>query len=127
MTQKTSNTTANASIAQAQYKAMAAVGEKAKTWSETSHKKATDELYALLAECYAVTLQTRAQSAAVMRELNKLLVEKHLKFNDGTKLETKVVRVVFGRGGSVCLNRFWAFLKWFSALVTPLPHLAVAD
>jgi hypothetical protein len=31
------------------------------------------------------------------------------------------------RGGSVCLNRFWAFLKWFSALVTPLPHLAVAD
>lgn len=31
------------------------------------------------------------------------------------------------RGGSVCLNSFWAFLKWFSALVTPLPHLAVAD
>jgi hypothetical protein len=99
MTQKTSNTRANASIAQAQYKAMAAVGEKAKTWGETSHKKATDELYALLAECYAVTLQTRAQSAAVMRELNKLLVEKHLKFNDGTKLETKVVRVVFGNIG----------------------------
>jgi hypothetical protein len=31
------------------------------------------------------------------------------------------------RGGSVCLNSFWAFLKWFSALVTPLPYLAVAD
>jgi hypothetical protein len=31
------------------------------------------------------------------------------------------------RGGSVCLNRFQGFLKWFSALVTPLPHLAVAD
>jgi len=23
------------------------------------------------------------------------------------------------RGGSVCLNRFWAFSKWFSALVKP--------
>jgi hypothetical protein len=31
------------------------------------------------------------------------------------------------RGGSVCLNRFRAFLKWFSALVTPLPRLAAAD
>ena len=34
-----------------------------------------------------------------MRELNKLLVDKGLKFNDGTKLETKVVRVVFGNIG----------------------------
>jgi hypothetical protein len=31
------------------------------------------------------------------------------------------------RGGSVCLNRFWAFLKLFSALVMPLPRLAGAD
>ena len=34
-----------------------------------------------------------------MRELNKLLVAKGLTFNDGTKLETKVVRVVFGNIG----------------------------
>ncbi len=31
------------------------------------------------------------------------------------------------RGGSDCLNRFRAFLKWISASVTPLPRLAVAD
>jgi hypothetical protein len=79
--------------------AMAAVAKKAKTWNDTSYKKATDELYRLLAECYSVTLTTRAQSTAVMRELNKLLVAKGLTFNDGTKLETKVVRVVFGNIG----------------------------
>lgn len=99
MTKTVSKTTANASIAQAQYKAMAAVAKKVKTWNDTSYKKATDELYALLAECYSVTLTTRAQSTSVMRELNKLLVEKGLTFNDGTKLETKVVRVVFGNIG----------------------------
>jgi hypothetical protein len=99
MKKTASKTTANASIAQAQYKAMAAVAKKVKTWNDTSYKKATDELYALLAECYSVTLTTRAQSTAVMRELNKLLVEKGLTFNDGTKLETKVVRVAFGNIG----------------------------
>lgn len=99
MTKTASKTTANASIAQAQYKAMAAVAKKVKTWNDTSYKKATDDLYALLAECYSVTLTTRAQSTAVMRELNKLLVEKGLTFNDGTKLETKVVRVAFGNIG----------------------------
>ena len=78
---------------------MTAVAKKAKTWNDTSYKKATDELYKLLAECYSVTLTTRAQSTAVMRELNKLLVAKGLTFNDGTKLETKVVRVVFGNIG----------------------------
>jgi hypothetical protein len=30
------------------------------------------------------------------------------------------------RGGSDCLNRFLAFYKWFSALVTPLPLGALA-
>ena len=99
MTKTSAKTTANASIAQAKYKAMAAVAKKVKTWNDTSYKKATDELYALLAECYSVTLTTRAQSTAVMRELNKLLVDKGLTFNDGTKLETKVVRVVFGNIG----------------------------
>jgi len=59
--------------------------EESKTWNDTSYKKATDELYKLLAECYSVTLTTRAQSTAVMRELNKLLVAKGLTFNDGTK------------------------------------------
>ena len=84
MTKTSAKTTANASIAQAQYKAMAAVAKKVKTWNDTSYKKATDELYALLAECYSVTLTTRAQSTAVMRELNKLLVDKGLTFNHCT-------------------------------------------
>ena len=63
-------TSANASIAQAQYKAMTAVAKKVKTWNDTSYKKATDELYALLAECYSVTLTTRAQSTAVTERVN---------------------------------------------------------
>ena len=52
MKKTASKTTANVTIAQAQYKAMAAVAKKVKTWNDTSYKKATDELYALLAECY---------------------------------------------------------------------------
>ena len=30
------------------------------------------------------------------------------------------------RGGSVDLNRFWAFSKWFSGLITPLRLGALA-
>ena len=41
MTKTSAKKTANASIAQAQYKAMIAVAKKAKTWSDTSYKKAT--------------------------------------------------------------------------------------
>ena len=60
MTKTSAKTTANASIAQAQYKAMTAVAKKVKTWNDASYKKVTDELYTLLAECYSVTLTTRA-------------------------------------------------------------------
>ncbi len=41
--------------------------------------------------------------------------------------ELYFVSAVALRGGSVCLNSFWAFLKCFSALVMPLPRLAPAD
>lgn len=93
---KTNNTIANALTAQQHYETMCKVAKKAKTWNDSTYKKANDELYALLSECYSVTADIRAQSTAVVRELNTLLRDKGLTFNDGTRLETKVVRVVFG-------------------------------
>jgi hypothetical protein len=44
-----------------------------------------------------------------------------------TTRDADAYQQAIARGGSVCLNRFQGFLKWFSALVTPLPHLAAAD
>ena len=95
-TTKAQKTAANAQSAQQHYKALLEIAEKAALWHSTSYKKATDELYALLSECYSSLAVMRNDSTAMVRELNKLLLENGLKFNDGTRLETKVVRVVFG-------------------------------
>ena len=81
------------------YEALCAIAVRATDWNETAYKTATEQLFALLAECYAETANIRAASVTVMRNLNKLLKAKRLVFNDGTRLETKVVRVVFGNIG----------------------------
>lgn len=75
------------------------IAHKAETWNSTSYKKATDELYALLSECYSCAADVREQGTGVARELNHLLRAHKIPFNDGTKLETKVVRMVFGNIG----------------------------
>lgn len=85
--------------AQQHYDAMLKIADKAATWHSTSYKKATDELYALLSECYAAVADIRSQGTAMVRELNKVLTANGITFNDGTRLETKVVRVVFGNIG----------------------------
>ncbi len=82
--------------AQHHYVTLLSIADKATVWNNTSYKKANDELYALLSECYASMADIRSQSVAVVRELNNLLLIQKIKFNDGTRLETKVVRVVFG-------------------------------
>jgi hypothetical protein len=82
--------------AQHYYVTLLKIADKASVWHTTTYKKATDELYALLNECYTSVADIRAQKVSVVRELNNLLLIKGIKFNDGTRLETKVVRVVFG-------------------------------
>jgi hypothetical protein len=85
--------------AQQHYDAMLKIANKAATWHSTSYKKATDELFALLGECYSSVAAIRKQGTAMVRELNKVLTANSITFNDGTRLETKVVRVVFGNIG----------------------------
>jgi hypothetical protein len=85
--------------AQQHYDAMLAIADKAATWHNTTYRKATDELFALLSDCYATVADIRKQGTATVRELNKVLTANGITFNDGTGLETKVVRVVFGNIG----------------------------
>lgn len=68
-------------------------------WSIGLYKKSNDELYSLLAECYDEVMLIRLQGRGVVSALNKILAERGISFNDATKLETKVVRAVFGNIG----------------------------
>ena len=81
------------------YKELCSISQRADTWHNGTYRKATDELFALLADCYQTTADIRKKSVEVMKQLNKILKENKLVFNDGTSLETKVVRVVFGNIG----------------------------
>jgi hypothetical protein len=94
-----SKTTTNAVNAQQHYNTLLAIAAKAATWHSGSYKKATDELYALLSECYESVDNIRTQGTAMVRQLNKVLTANSITFNEGTSLETKVVRVVFGQIG----------------------------
>jgi hypothetical protein len=96
MTKKTLKT---AATAQRHFDALREIATKAEAWQLGSYKVATDELYVLLSDCYNSVATIRAQGTAVARELNKVLTKNNVVFNDGTRLETKVVRVVFGSIG----------------------------
>ncbi len=85
--------------AQQHYDALLKIADKAVTWHNTTYRKATDELFALLSDCYASVDEIRGNGTSMVRELNKVLKENSITFNDGTSLETKVVRVVFGEIG----------------------------
>lgn len=99
-TQSASIKSATAALtAQQHYNAMLKIADKAATWHNTTYRKATDELFALLSDCYAAVADIRNEGTAMVRELNKVLTENKITFNDGTRLETKVVRVVFGNIG----------------------------
>lgn len=102
MSTKTNSATKSATAvltAQQHYDAMLKIADKAATWHSTSYKKATDELFALLSDCYQSVADIRNEGTAMVRELNKVLTANAITFNDGTRLETKVVRVVFGNIG----------------------------
>jgi hypothetical protein len=78
------------------YDTLCEIAQRANVWHDTTYRKATDELYELLADCYQTTADIRKSSVSVMKSLNLLLKSKKLAFNEGTSLETKAVRVVFG-------------------------------
>ena len=99
MTKATIKSATAVLTAQQHYDAMLKIADKAATWHSTSYKKATDELFALLSDCYAAVADIRNEGTAMVRELNKVLTANGITFNDGTRLETKVVRVVFGNIG----------------------------
>lgn len=99
MAKKSANKATTVITAQQYYDAMCKIAKKAATWNSTSYKKATDELYMLLSDCFVSVADIRAQGTGTVRELNKVLTANGITFNDGTRLETKVVRVVFGSIG----------------------------
>ena len=63
-------------------------------WENGAYKASSEELYALLDRCFTLMEQMKARTKLIA-ELNALLVEKGITFNDGTSLATKVARFVF--------------------------------
>ncbi len=63
-------------------------------WESGTYKASNTELYALLDRCFTLLEQMKGQTKLIS-ELNDLLTEKGIVFNDGTSLATKVARFVF--------------------------------
>ena len=77
-------------------KNMVATQKAANKWTKNAYRTASTELYELLAECYAHTQFYRSADISFKLQLNQLLRDAKHTFNEGTRIETKVVRVVFG-------------------------------
>ena len=77
-------------------KDMVATQKIATKWTKNAYRTASTELYEILAECYAHTQFYRAADISFKLQLNQLLRDAKHTFNEGTRIETKVVRVVFG-------------------------------
>ncbi len=63
-------------------------------WENGAYKASNDELYVLLDRCFSLLEQMKG-STKLIKELNYLLTEKDIVFNDGTSLATKIARFVF--------------------------------
>lgn len=63
-------------------------------WENGSYKASNDELYGLLDRCFSLLEQMKGQRKLI-KELNELLAEKSIVFNEGTSLATKIARFVF--------------------------------
>jgi hypothetical protein len=77
-------------------KNMLTTQKAANKWTKNAYRTASTELYELLAECYAHTQFYRYADISFKLQLNQLLRDRKHTFNEGTRIETKVVRVVFG-------------------------------
>lgn len=69
---------------------------QAQKWTANAYRTANSELYELLSQCYAYSQYYRNADIGFKQQLNILLKEAKHTFNEGTRIETKVVRVVFG-------------------------------
>jgi hypothetical protein len=63
-------------------------------WENGAYKASNDELYALLDRCFTLLEQMSGQRKLI-KELNELLAERNIVFNEGTSLATKIARFVF--------------------------------
>lgn len=81
-------------------------------WENGVYKQANAELYAILEQCAAIYAQLK-EDKGYARTFNALAEELGIKFNKGTSLALKIVRVVFGQES----NREHAYAKvlkvWF--------------
>ena len=65
------------------------------TWEEGAYKTSNDELYKLLNDCVNFYLEIRSKTKEC-RALNAWLKDRKIGYNDGTSLQTRIVRAVFG-------------------------------
>lgn len=63
-------------------------------WENGSYKKSNDELYNLLNRCFTLFEQMSGE-AKLIKELNDLLTERGITWNENTSLATKIARFVF--------------------------------
>lgn len=66
------------------------------TWEEGVYKQANAQLYAILEQCAGIYEQLK-ETKAHARAFNAVAEELGIKFNKGTSLALKIVRVVFGK------------------------------
>lgn len=70
------------------------LSSKRETWENGAFKKSNEELYALLSECLDFYEELRGKKTKC-RALNVFLKDNSIKFNEGSSLETRIVRAVF--------------------------------
>ena len=68
------------------------------SWENGSYKQSNDALYNLLDKCLVLLVQIRG-NRKLIGSLNELLSTRKLTFNNGTSLNTKIIRFVFGDCG----------------------------
>lgn len=75
---------------------LAALITQREAWEEGVYKQANAQLYAILEQCAGIFAQLK-ETKAHARAFNALAEEQGIKFNKGTSLALKIVRVVFGK------------------------------
>lgn len=70
------------------------LSNKRERWENGTFKKSNDELYALLSDCLDFYEELRGKKTRC-KALNDFLKDNSIKFNEGSSLETRIVRAVF--------------------------------
>jgi hypothetical protein len=93
-------------------------------WEEGTYKKSNEELYKLLDDCLAFYLDIRSKTNKC-KALNALLKARDTSFNEGTSLQTRIVRAVFG---AECGKRAYAYARVITvSAVEKRPEVAMYD